>query len=114
MTLTLSQSGATSRIPAYAVAQQARANWAQATAMAAADRMHVDPTRVVRPTHGLVETPEQIREQVMADRGVSRRDLVQLSAQARLEAELSIDAETRERARQANIKTQGAFVDLRA
>lgn len=113
MSTTVSQSGANARVSAYAVAQQARANWAETTAMAAADRMHVDATRAVRPAARLVETPAQLRDEVMADRGVSSRDLVQLSPQARLEAEISISTEARIRARQARVRSEGVFVDLR-
>ena len=49
-----------------------------------------------------------------ADLGLDRRDLIKLGAQARLEAEISIEAETRKRARQAQVRSQGAFLDLKA
>jgi hypothetical protein len=112
MSMGLSQSDAGTRVSAYAVAQRARASWEQVKAMAAADRMQVEAARVVNPAPKLVETPAQIREQVMADRGLDRRDLAELGAQARLEAEISIAAETARRARDAKIKSQGNFVDL--
>ena len=50
----------------------------------------------------------------MADLGLDRRDLIKLGAQARLEAEISIEAETRKRARQAQVRSQGVFLDLKA
>ena len=100
---------------AMAVADQARANWQQVQAMVAVDRMHGQSAREVRPTGKLVETPAQIRDQVMAERGVDRLDLVHLSAQARLEAEISIDTETAERARKANTQPRatGLVVDIK-
>lgn len=109
----LSHIGATPRASAYAVAQEARANWERVKAMAAADRMGVTETRVVQPALRAVDTPAQIRAQVMADRGVDSLALMHMSAQTRIEAEISISAETAERARKAQIRTTGNFVDLR-
>jgi len=113
MNTTVSHIGATPRASAYAVAQQARASWEQVKAMAAVDRMSATETRVVQPPIKAVETPLQIRDQVMADRGVDRLILVKMSPQARLEAEISINAETAQRAKQAKIQTTGNFVDLK-
>ena len=84
-----------------------------ALAMAAADRMRGQATRAVSPAVKVVETPLEIRDQVMAERGLNRLDIVKLSGQARLEAEISINAETNQRTRQAQIRTTGNFVDLR-
>src|SRR5436190_23330525 len=89
-------------LAAAQVADQARANWQQVQAMAAADRTNAQDERAVRPTGKLVETTSQIREQVMAERGVDRLDLMRLPAQARLEAEISIAVEAAARAREAN------------
>jgi hypothetical protein len=114
MNNTLSQSGAPQRETAQAVAQQARANWERVKAMAVADRMQVETVRAVPPAARLAPTPTQIREEVMADLGLDRRDLIKLGAQARLEAEISIEAETRKRARQAQVRSQGVFLDLKA
>jgi hypothetical protein len=108
----LTQFGATVRESAYAVAQRARANAEQARA--AADRMRAEAFRAVEPAVKVVETPAQIRAQVMAARGVDRLALLALNAQARIEAEISINAETAARARQAHIRTTGNFVDLKA
>ncbi len=114
MNTPLSQFGAaTPQASAFAVAQQARANWDRVKAMAAADRMHGEAVKTVEPARKLVQTPLEIRAQVMAERGVDRLDLTRMGAQARLEAEISIDAEARDRARQAKIKTEGNFVDLK-
>ena len=114
MSNTLSQFGAPTAGTAHAVAQQARANWERVKAMATADRMHVETARAVPPAARLAPTPSEIREEVMADLGLDRRDLIKLGAQARLEAEISIEAETRKRARQAQVRSQGAFLDLKA
>ncbi|WP_293677133.1 hypothetical protein [uncultured Phenylobacterium sp.] len=108
----LTHSDTPARQTAFAVAQQARAN-AQA-ARAAADRMRTTGgPGTVQPAVKVVESPAQIRDKVMAERGVDRLDLMRLSAQARLEAEISIQAETAERARRANIRTAGVFIDLK-
>lgn len=114
MSIALSQSGTSTLASARAVAEQARASWEQVKAMAAADRMGAAATKTVQPANKLVQTPFQIREEVMTERGVDRLDLMRMGAQARLEAEISIDAEARERARQAQIKTTGNFIDLKA
>ena len=84
-----------------------------ALAMAAADRLRGQATRAVSPAVKVVETPLEIRDQVMAERGLNRLDIIKLSGQARLEAEISINAETNQRTRQAQIRTTGNFVDLR-
>ena len=110
MSLGLTQIGASTRETAFAVAQRAREQAQQVRA--AADRMRAEATRVVQPASKLVETPAQIRGQVMAERGVDRLQLVRLNAQARIEAEISINAETADRAHKAEIRTTGNFLDL--
>ena len=93
--------------------QQARAN-AEA-ARAAADRMRSgDGPDTVLPAVKVVESPAEIRDKVMSERGIDRLDLMRLGPQARLEAEISIQAETAERARRANIHSTGTFLDLKA
>jgi len=111
MSTGLTQSGATPRETASAVAQRAREN-AQA-ARAAADRMRAGADRASEPPNKLVETPAEVRAQVMAERGVDRVALLRLPPLARMEAEISINAETTARAHQAQIHTTGNFVDLR-
>lgn len=114
MSTPVSHTGAIETATAWIAAYGASASRsAPRSASAAVDRMHVDPTRAVRPAARLVETPSQLRDEVMADRGVTRRDLVQLSPQARLEAEISIQSETRARARETRVRSEGVFVDLR-
>ena len=110
----LTQFGAVSQATAFAGALEARANWERTKAMAAADRMHTEANRTVQQAVKLVQTPLQIRAQVMAERGIDRLDLMRLGAQARLEAEISIDSEARERARQAQTRTTGVLFDLQA
>ena len=82
-------------------------------AFAAADRMRAQALRAVQPANRAFETPDQVREQVLADRGVDRIALMGLNAQARLEAEISINAETTQRVRQASIRSTGNYIDLR-
>ena len=113
MNTRVSHIGATPRASAHAVAQEARANWERVKAMAAADRMGVTETRVVQPAMKVVDTPAQIRAQVMADRGVDSLTLMHMNAQTRIEAEISISTETAERAKKAQIHTTGNFVDLK-
>ena len=55
----------------------------------------------------------RVFDQVMAERGVDRVTLLRLAPQARIEAEISVNAETALRARQARIRTTGNFIDLR-
>ena len=110
MSFGLTQIGAT--LPASAFAAVARRVEAKA-AVDAVDRMGANAIRAVQPAIKVVETPVQIRAQVMADRGVDSLTLVRLSPQARIEAEISINAEAAQRARQAQIRTQGNFLDLR-
>lgn len=82
-------------------------------AYAATDRLRAQALRSIQPANRAVESRDQIRDQVMAERGVDRITLISLSPQARIEAEISLTAETARRARQAEIRTTGAFVDLR-
>ena len=50
----------------------------------------------------------------MAARGMGPLQLMRLPPLARLEAEISIQAEIAERARKAKTRTTGAFIDLKA
>ncbi len=113
MSLGLTQIGAHLQGMAYVMAEQARLSSQQQTARSAADRMRADQTRAVEPVRRLVETPTQIRAQVMAERGVDRLDLMRLGPQARIEAEISISAEAAQRAARARQSHTGAFIDLR-
>lgn len=113
MSLGLTQFGASLQGMALAMAQEARVAGQQATEVAARDRMKADATRAVQPALKLSETPMEIRARVMAERGVDGLVLMRLSPQARLEAEISISAETAQRARQSTIRTTGNYIDLR-
>ena len=75
--------------------------------------MRAQALRSVQPANRTVESRDQIRDQVMAERGVDRVTLLRLAPQARIEAEISVNAETALRARQARIRTTGNFIDLR-
>lgn len=112
MSFVSSQIGARGLSAAFAVAQQARASAEQVRA--AADRMRIEGTREVAPVDKLSETRADIRRDVMAERGVDPRELARMGAQARLEAEVSINRETEARARKAGIKATGVYLDLTA
>lgn len=112
MSLGLTQFGASLQGMAYAVAGQTQFVSQQQAARTVADQAQATDIRTVQPARRLVETPTQIRAQVMAERGVDRLDLMRLGAQARLEAEIAIAAEAAVRAAKAR-KTLGARLDLR-
>jgi hypothetical protein len=111
MSMGLSQNGTTQRASAFAVAQQARAN-AQAIRAGAERLRAIGPDNVLPPIK-VVQSPAEIRAKVMEERGLDRRDMVQLGPQARLETEISIQAETEERERQAKLRDKGALFDLK-
>lgn len=113
MNIGLSHSGASPSDAAFAAAHYGRGRGYARQAADAADRMRAEAVRAVQPANKLVESPSEIRAKVMSDRGVNNLTLVKLGAQARIEAEISINAETARRARQAQIRTTGNFVDLR-
>jgi len=92
------------------VAQRAREN--AAAARAAADRMRAEATRAVETPDKLTESPAEVRAEVMSERGTNAAALMRLPPLARLEAEISISAETAARAAKAQIRTTGNFVDL--
>lgn len=82
-------------------------------AFAATDRMRAQALRAVQPANPAVESRDQIRDKILAERGVDRITLLKLTPQARIEAEISVTVETARRAQQAQIRTTGNFVDLR-
>lgn len=82
-------------------------------AFAATDRMRAQAMRSVQPANRTVESRDQIRDQVMAERGIDRITLLKLAPQVRIEAEISVTIETARRAQQAKIRATGNFVDLR-
>jgi hypothetical protein len=107
----LTHIGATQGIAAYS------ATASRTRTAGALDRMHAESLRAVRPVAEPRRQRDQIRDQVLADRGLDRIDLFKLGPQARLEAEISIDAETAWRAREARARDQvratARFVDIR-
>lgn len=82
-------------------------------AFAATDRMRAQAMRSVQPANRTVESRDQIRDQVMAERGIDRITLLKLAPQVRIEAEISVTIETARRAQQAKIRATGNFVDLK-
>ena len=82
-------------------------------AFAATDRMRAQSLRAVQPANPAVESRDQIRDRILAERGVDRITLLKLTPQARIEAEISVTIETARRTQQAPIRATGNFVDLR-
>ena len=82
-------------------------------AIAISDRMRAQALRTVQPANRAVESRDRIRDQVMAERGVDRITLLKLAPQARIEAEVSVNAETALRVIQAQIRTTGSHIDLK-
>jgi hypothetical protein len=82
-------------------------------AFAAADRMRAKSLRAVQPANPAVESRDQIRDQILAERGIDRITLLKLAPQARIETEISITIETARRTPPAPIRATGNFVDLR-
>jgi len=73
----------------------------------------VSAVRPVPPMVNTGEAREQLRQQVMAERGVDALSLFKASPQARLQAEAAIMVETARRSHQDPIRATGNFVDLR-
>lgn len=82
-------------------------------AFAAADRMRAQSLRAVQPANPTVESRDQIRDRILAERGVDRITLLKLTPQARIEAEISVTIETARRTPPAPIRATGNFVDIR-
>jgi hypothetical protein len=107
MSIGLTQLGASVRGLAFAMAQRGRVDGDQVLGAAAADALPAWALKPVQP--GAAD----LRGQVLAERGLDRVGLMQLTPQARYRAEVSIDAETALRTRQAPARATGAFLDLR-
>jgi hypothetical protein len=73
----------------------------------------VSAAHPVPPMVNAGEAREQLRQQVMAERGLDALSLYKASPQARIEAEAAIMVETARRACLAPIRATGTFVDLR-
>lgn len=68
----------------------------------------------VRPAPGLEQTRDQVRRQVMAERGIDTLALYRLSSQDRIRAEIAVATETALRTRIAQRQGLAHTVDLRA
>jgi len=67
----------------------------------------------VQPANPVVESRDQIRDQILAEWGIDRVTLLKLAPQARIEAEISVTIETARRTPPTPIRATGNFVDLR-
>lgn len=79
----------------------------------AAQGFTVSAIRPVPPMVNAGEAREQLRQQVMAERGVDALSLFKATPQARIQAEAAIMAETARRTRLEPVRATGNFVDLR-
>lgn len=109
MSMGLSQVSASVRGLAFAMAQQGRVDSAQVLGTAATDALPAWALNPVRPSADADAT----REQVLHARGLDRIALMNLSPEARYRAEVSIDAETAARVRQAPVRASGTLVDIK-
>ena len=105
----LTHTGAIARGLAYAPAPELRV-WSQGRA---AERANVTAARPVTPTPNPAAAREQIREQVMVERGVDLFDLYRMGSQERIRTEAAIMTATAVRARQASARETANFIDLR-
>ena len=106
----LTHTGAIARGLAYAPAEDLR-TWGRPA--------NVRAIKPVQPTENAAQAREQVRDQVMAERGVDPLGLYDMSSQGRIRAEAAILAEAAKRAMQADnqaraeIRATGSLVDLR-
>jgi hypothetical protein len=112
MSFGLTQIGATPHTTAYAAASGLRASPETARTFTVA---------AVRPVSPAADSGrEQLRQQIMAERGLDMRALYGLSSQDRIRAEAAILAEVALRTGQARDRTRaevtglGTFIDIRA
>lgn len=111
MSFGLIQSGATPRSPAYAADLRQRAGLS--ITGEAARGFTVSAVRPVAPTVNAGEAREQIRQQVMVERGVDALSLFKATAQERIRAEAAILVETAQRSHREPVRATGNFIDLR-
>jgi hypothetical protein len=111
MSFGLIQFGATPSSPAHAADLRWRAGLS--ITGEAARGFTVSAVRPVPPMVNAGEAREQVRQQVMAERGVDALTLFKATPQERLRAEAAILVETAQRSRQDPIRTTGSLVDLR-
>lgn len=82
-------------------------------AYATTDRLRARAQRVVQPNGLADESRDQIRDQVLAERGVNRITVLKLTPQARIEVEISVITETARRAHPVQARTTGTLIDLK-
>jgi hypothetical protein len=111
MSFGLIQSGATPRSPAYAADLQHRAGLS--ITGEAARGFTVSAVRPVPPMVNAGEAREQVRQQVMAERGVDALSLFKATPQERIRAEAAILVETAQRSRTEPARASGNFLDIR-
>jgi hypothetical protein len=111
MTFGLIQFGATPRSPAYAAELLQRAGLS-IPAQATRD-FTVSAVRPVPPMVNAGEAREQVRQQVMAERGVDALSLYKATPQERIRAESAILVEAAQRSHQAPVRETANFIDLR-
>ncbi len=109
MSLGLSHIGATPKSPAYAAAPAVRAQGSAAPK--AEETPNVSVIKPVRAADNAFQAREQIREQVMAERGVDLLELYRMGSQERIRTEAAITAETA--LRSARARDTANFIDLR-
>ena len=80
---------------------------------ATTDRLRAPAPRVVQLTGLAAASRDQIRDQVLAERGVDRITVLKLTPQARLEVEISVATETARRAHPAQARATGTLIDLK-
>jgi hypothetical protein len=111
MSFGLIQFGATPSSPAYAADLEHRAGLS--ITGEAARGFTVSAARPVPPMVNAGEAREQVRRQVMAERGVNALSLFKATPQARIRAEASILVETAQRSRPEPVRATGNLVDIR-
>jgi hypothetical protein len=112
----LTHLGAIARGLGYAPTPSPRASGRAETL---SDVAHVSAVKAVQPSDNDSEAREQIRDQVMAERGVDSLSLYRLSSQDRIRAETAIMVETAMRSlasanqARAYVRPTANFLDLR-
>lgn len=119
MSLGLTQIGATPRSAAYALTPAVRAPGVDGSAAPSEQQFQVSAVKPVAPAPGASFARDQIRDQVMSERGVDPLSLFKLSSNDRIRAETAIRIETAMRSMQADnqararVSATANFVDIR-
>lgn len=108
----LTHSGAIARGLAYAPASASR-SWGQAS------DVRVSAVKPTPPVENIAEAREQIRDQIMTERGVDPQSLFKMGSQDRIQTEAAIMIETAKRSliaqnqQRAIVRPTANFVDIR-